>query len=579
MLNKYYQDELAYLREMGQEFARANPQGAHFVGEASSDPDVERLLEGFAFLTARLRQKLENELPELTHSLLELLWPHYLRPIPSTTIIQFEALPQAAKEIRTIPRGAELHSIPVDGTPCRFRTVSDVTLAPLILETLTLRKDATPQLKLRFRLPDGVSLKKVQIPGLRFHLAGDPAASRALYLCLCRYVKRITVQAAGSTTVLPMGAAAVKPVGFSAGEALLPFPGNSFLGFRLLQEYFAFPSKFMFVDLTGLQGLSALGDAAAFDLTFELSRLPEGMPPITAANLLLNCTPAINLFAHDADPIRVDHTRAEYRVRPSGQNPEHFEVYAIDRVGALQRGTGKAVEYRPLFRFQRSAGPDVRFYRHFLAPSAMNEGWEVFLIPVPAQTPGELPDVEVLSLELTCTNRQLPSKLNVGDVATATSTSPAFARFKNITRPTPSVPPPLGGDLHWRLLSHLSLNYVSFADLETLRAVLGLYHFRARVDRQAEHGLRQLLDGIKRLSASPCTRLEQGAPIRGLAIELEVDEENFAGEGEAYLFGSILNEFFSQYASLNAFSRLTLKGLKFGEIHTWPIRLGDRIIL
>jgi type VI secretion system protein ImpG len=158
MLNKYYQDELAYLREMGQEFARANPQGAHFVGEASSDPDVERLLEGFAFLTARLRQKLENELPELTHSLLELLWPHYLRPIPSTTIIQFEALPQAAKEVRTIPRGAELHSIPVDGTPCRFRTVSDVTLAPLILETLTLRKDATPQLKLRFRLPDGVSL-------------------------------------------------------------------------------------------------------------------------------------------------------------------------------------------------------------------------------------------------------------------------------------------------------------------------------------------------------------------------------------------------------------------------------------
>jgi type VI secretion system protein ImpG len=579
MLNKYYQDELAYLREMGQEFARANPQGAHFVGESSSDPDVERLLEGFAFLTARLRQKLENELPELTHSLLELLWPHYLRPIPSMTIVQFEALPQAAKEVRPIPRGAELQSIPVDGTPCRFRTAAPVTLAPLTLETLTLRKDSSPQLKLRFRLPEGVSLKKVPIPGLRLHLAGDPAASRALYLCLCRYVKRITVQAAGATSVLPLTGAAVKAAGFGAEEALLPFPSNSFLGFRLLQEYFAFPAKFMFVDLTGLQGLSALGDATVFDLTFDLSRLPEEMPPVTTANVLLNCAPAINLFAHDADPIRVDHTRVEYRVRPSGQNPEHFEVYSLDKVGTHQKGTGKPIEYRPLFRFQKAAGPEVRFYRHYLAPSAMNEGWEVFFIPVQAPTPGELPDVDVVSLELTCTNRQLPSKLNIGDLSTPTSTSPPFARFKNITRPTPSVLPPLSGDLHWRLLSHLALNYMSFANLETLRAVLGLYHFRARVDRQAEHGLRQLLDGIKRLVATPSTRLDRGAPVRGLSIELEVDEENFAGEGEAYLFGSILNEFFSQYASLNAFTRLTLKGLKFGEIHTWPIRLGERIIL
>src|SRR5258708_2748711 len=191
--NKYYQDELSYLRELGKEFALANPEAAHFVGESSNDPEVERLLEGFSFLTARIRQKLDDEIPELTHSLVEMLWPHYLRPIPSMTIMQFEALPQAAKTVRPISRGTEVQSVPVDGTPCRFRTSYDVTLQPWSLESLSVRTDAQPALKLRFRVADGVSLKKLGINELRLHLAGEAAVSRALYLCLCRYLKRITL--------------------------------------------------------------------------------------------------------------------------------------------------------------------------------------------------------------------------------------------------------------------------------------------------------------------------------------------------------------------------------------------------
>ncbi len=579
MLNKFYQDELAYLREMGQEFARAYPEGAHFVGEASKDPDVERLLEGFAFLTARVRQKLESDLPEVTQSLIELFWPHYLRPIPSMTIVQFDVLPQAAKEPHSVPRGAELLSIPVDGTPCRFRTCFDTPIAALTLESATLKRDTPPHLKLRFRLPDGLSLKKLPLSRLRLHLAGDSSVSRALYVCLCRYLRRITAQPPGAPQATPLARAAVRPIGFSPEEFLLPFPGNSFTGFRLLQEYFAFPSKFMFVEVEGLEELAGLGEASAFDLTFELSRLPDAMPPVAPANLLLNCTPAINLFSHDADPLRMDQTRTEYRLRPSGPHPEHFEIYTVDRVSGLVRGTGKPIVYRPLFRFERPAGAEVRYYRHSLVPSSADENCDVVIAPVLPPASAETAEIEVLSLELTCTNRQLPSKLNVGDLSVATPTSPTFARFRNISRPTPSVPPPLGGDLHWKLLSHLALNAQSLLDLDRFRALLGLYHFRARVDRQAEHGLRQLLDGIKRLSTAPETRLLRGAPIRGLSVEVEVDEENLAGEGEAYLFGSILNNFLSQYVSLNAFSRLTLKGLKFGEIHTWPIRIGGKTAL
>jgi len=578
VFNKYYQDELAYLRELGQEFAKANPEGAHFVGEAGGDPDVERLLEGFSFLTARIRQKLDDELPELTHSLVEMFWPHYLRSIPSMTILQFEALPQAAKEARSILRGSEVQSVPVDGTPCRFRTAYDVHLAPVSIESLALKTETPPSLRIKFKVSDGVQLPKVAPASLRLHLAGDAVVSRALYLCLRRYLKRIVVQAPGAKP-LELPKAAVRPAGFSPEELLLPFPGNSYTGFRLLQEYFAFPSKFMFLDVAGLEGLASLGPVPSFELVFELSRLPEDMPPVTAANVLLHCTPAVNLFSHEADPIRLDQTRTEYKVRPSGDNSQHFEIFTIDKLSGVVKGIGKSREYRPLFKFTRPSGNDVLFYRSRLQPAVADDGNDVFLTPLPSQATGEMPDIEVLSLELTCTNRQLPTKLKPGDVNAPTSASPTFARFKNITKPSPAVPPPLGSDLHWRLLSHLALNYLSLIDLDTLRVTLGLYNFRARVDRQAENAQRLLLEGIKRIAAAPATRLVEGYPVRGLSVEVDLDEENFGSEGEAYLFGAILDEFFAQYASINAFLRLTVKGIKFGEIHSWPTRIGERIIL
>jgi type VI secretion system protein ImpG len=577
VFNKYYQDELAYLRELGQEFARAYPEGAHFIGEPGSDPDVERLLEGFAFLTARIRQKLDDEIPEFTHAMVDLFWPHYLRPVPSFTVVQFEALPQAAKESRAIPRGAELRSVPVDGTPCRFRTVYDVTLAPLALEAVALRTETPPSLRLKFRLAEGVPLAKAGLSTLRLHLAGDAAVARALYLCLACYARRVWAQVPGGP-VTPLPGAAVRPVGFSPDEAILPVPTRAFAGFRLLHEYFAFPSKFMFVDLAGLEGLAGLGAASSFELTLELSRLPAEMPPVTAANVLLGCAPAVNLFPHEAQPVRADHTRTEYPVRAAGENPAHYEIYSLDRVQGVVRGTGRPREYLPLFRFARPPGDEPFYYRHRLEPSVAGEGTDLYVSPL-LSAPDATLDIEVFSFDITCTNRALPSRLKPGDVSVASTGSPTFARFRNLTKPTPSVRPPLDGDLHWRLLSHLALNYRSLVDLDSLRTLLSLYHFRARADRQAENAHRLLLEGIRRVSADSATRMIDGHPVRGLSVELEVEEDRLGGEGEAYLLGAVLNEFFAQYVSLNAFARLTVKGLKYGEVHAWPTRLGERILL
>ena len=584
MFNKYYQDELSYLREMGREFSLAHPDAAPYLAEAGVDPDVERLLEGFAFLSGRIRQRLDDHFPEITQSLMHLLWPHYLRPIPATTIIQFDPLPQAMKEPHDIPRGTELESVPVDGTPCRFRTVFDVRVEPVVLEGVEFRSETPPLLKLKFRVPEGAVLKKSPIQKLRLFLQGEPVVTRALYLCLQARLKRVQVKildgaASGKTLDLP--ASAVQPAGFKADEGLFPMPLTSFEGYRLLLEYFAFPAKFLFLDLTGLEPLSGLGEFKTFEVVFEMDRLPASMPPLGAAGILLNCAPAVNLFKRDADPIRVDQERTEYKLWPSGGGTGHYEIYTVDAVIGLVKGTAKRRDYRPFLGFDHSLSKDqedAAFYQTRMENSVSAEGTETY-ISFAASGLESLLDIETLTLDLTCTNRQLASKLKPGDVKVATPTSPSFARFKNITKVMPSVPPPLGQDTFWRLLSHLSINFNSLSRVEILRSVIGLYNFRAMVDRQADQANRLLLDAIKRVETKPALHLFRGEPVRGVAVTVELSEDGFSGEGDVFLFGTLLHEFFSLYASLNSFSQLSVRGVKYGEVYSWPPKAGGRITL
>jgi type VI secretion system protein ImpG len=595
--NKYYQDELSYLRELGREFAAAYPEVAPFLAERGSDPDVERLLEGFAFLSGRIRQKLDDEYPEITHALVQLLWPQYLRPIPSMAVLQFEPLPQALKETHRVPRGTLVDSVPVDGTATRFQTVHDVALHPVLLEGVELRMEAPPHLRLKFRLPEGVDLRKVAIPSLRLFIQGEQLVARALYLCLLHHLDGVTIRPADARAAEPrggdakagdativLGRDAVRPVGFDPSEPLLPESRITFEGYRLLQEYFTFPAKFHFVDLVGLERLRGLGECRAFDVTFVLKRLPENMPALGTGGFLLNCCPIVNLFPHEADPIRLVPGRTEYLLRPAGSDPAHYEIHSVDRVSGLLRGTAKPQEYHPLFGFHHPAAsgdPDSAYYRLRLTPSAVREGSETHISFV--RRSGEiasiLSDVEVVSLALTCSNRQLASKLRVGDISVPGPTSPVFARFRNISRVMPSVAPPLEGDIYWRLVSHLALNYLSLGDVENLRAIIGLYNFRGLVDRQAEQAGRQTAEGIKLVEIRPATRLLEGAPVRGVSIRLDMEEDNYAGEGDMYLFASILNEFFALYVTANSFSQLEVRGLKYGEVYRWPPRLGTQAML
>ena len=386
MFNKYYQDELLYMRDLGREFAKNYPEAAPFLAEPGSDPGVERMLEGFAFISGKLREKIDDELPEITHTLLATFFPHYLQPVPAMTIMHFEPLPQFAREIHHISRGTPVDSVPVDGARCHFQTLYDVDLAPLRIADVSLSQGTPAELRLKIQVIDPQAAGKFALSRLRLHLAGDVVVARALNVCLHRHCGRVTVRVGERSVTLAQPA--VRAVGFSTDESLAPGIPASATSQRLLHEYFAFPAKFMFVDVVGLEPAEDLISSGAFDLCFHFDRLPESMPPISVANIQLNCTPAINLFTHPADPIRVSPERTEYLVRPAGINPAHFEIASVLSVMGLVRGASQPKPYRPYLNLTRSSHQDGGFYVERRRPALIGHGTDLYIslagAPVPA---------------------------------------------------------------------------------------------------------------------------------------------------------------------------------------------------
>ncbi len=586
--NKYYEDELSYLRELGREFAHANPELAPFLSEGGNDPDVERLLEGFAFLTGRVRQKIEDDLPELTHSLIALLWPHYLRPIPSMSIVEFTPVVNAISECKLIEKGVELDSIPVEGTACRFRTCYDVALYPLDLDAVELKQDGLGcRLKLTFELQAGASLEQLNLQSLRLHLHGESSVSKTLYLWLCRYLDGVSVKAVGDGSAnnrFDLKASAVQPVGFADEDGLLPYPPNSFLGYRVIQEYFALPEKFLFFDITGLAPLVNFDRTLQrFEIKFEFSRTFDDGFRLLRDNFRLFCTPVINLFSQDADPVRVDHAKSEYRVRPSGRDPAHTEIFSIDHVEGWIQGSGKRREYKSFESFEHCTDVGENdlpiYYRTRLHPAVVGKGIDSYIAFVGPDERQAVPPTETVSLQLTCSNRNLAEKLRAGDIRVATGSSPEFATFKNIDVVTASMMPPLESGLHWRLISGMALNYISLTNIEAFRNIITVYDFRSLNNRQAERINQLRLSGLVNVRVEAIDLLHRGLPIRGLRTHLDMQEKNFSSEGDMFLLASIFDVFLSLYASVNSFHQLVVKGVEHGEVYQWPTRIGQQPLL
>jgi len=576
MFSRYFQQELENLRDLGQAFSQAHPAVAPMLSGTAADPDVERLLEGVAFLTAMLREKIDDEFPEIVHELVQLIWPHYLRPLPATTIVAFEPKPTLKQTMR-IPSGIYLNSVPIEGTPCTFRTVFSVDIHPVTLVDAVLEESAGHPPAVRILLEiKGMKLEEWQPGSLRFFLSDRFPAAADLFMILQRHTKKITIGSPDGGSPVFLGTQTLKAAGFSLDEGLIPYPSNSFPGYRMLQEYFILPEKFLFLDLAGWDTWRDRGDGSRVEIVFELDGAAKPFPRVRKESFTLYATPVVNIFSHDADPIRLDHRKTDYLVRPAGSNVDHYQVYSIENVTGYVQGTAEERTYIPFDLFQRKQG-DFSVYHGKVRKSPIAETVDVFLsVAYPPQ--GTVSRAETLSIELLCTNGALPENLQPGDICKPTSSSPEFVTFRDIRPVTPNVLPPLGTDLLWQMLAHLSLNFLSLATAENLKALLELYIFSESRDRPAVLANQKRINGIEAVNAAQKDRIVNGAIIRGQEIDLEIRQDHFAGPGDLFLFGSVLDHFLGAYATINTYTRLRVHESIKGETFLWQPRLGNHTL-
>ncbi|GLK89274.1 type VI secretion system baseplate subunit TssF [Pseudomonas turukhanskensis] len=578
----YFEAEMRYLREAGKEFAEAFPDRAAQLNldkSGARDPYVERLFEGFAFLMGRLREKIDDDLPELTEGLVSLLWPHYLRTIPSLSVV--ELAPELAQmdSCEHVAQGFEVVSRPIgpQQTRCRYSTTEPITLRPMALESLRLAQETDGRSVLRLRFSRGplVDWQMVDRSRLSLYLNADAPLACALHQALTLQAQTVYVQLAGEVERTAVEACFM-PKGFAPQERLWPKGQASFSGYQLLLEYFSFREKFMFVNLCGLEHLELEASVPWFELDVVLSEpWPEAFA-LSAQHLRLHCVPVINLFALEADPLTLAPLQTDYLLRPMRLQDGHIEIYSVDEVSSSRKA--ERYPYVPFTSFRHKGGmlrddaPERYFHTRLKrAGNGLLDTW--LILGGEGYEQDCLGTQQSLSLRLTGTNGQLPRKALqstlLDTMAQATQTA---IRVRNLCAPTQPCYPPNRDRFHWRVLSHLGSNFLSMLDsAEVLRGTLALY------DWTHSELNRRRLEAIIDVRHHLIQRFERGFVLRGVDIEVTLDAQGFCGEGDIHLFGELLSRFFAAYADVHLFNQLTLilqptgKCLRWNENHSLRI--------
>jgi len=614
---RLYRQELVHLREMGAEFAREFPKIAGRLGmdgaDIPADPYVERLLEGFAFLAARIQLKMEAEFPRFTQHIFEKTYPLYLCPIPATGIVQFK--PNLAEgdlsQGPVVPRGSTMLSKypPESQSRCKFVTAHEVALWPLELvqaqyhtrdlSSLDLKRfhGAKAAIRLRLRTTAGLKCSEVALDTLHLHIRGGEGIATRIYEQLMCRVKAVVVHSAGRPPkrIDDLPAKCVREYGFRDEQAMLPVSPQAFQGYRLLQEYFVLPERFLFFELAGLAPAMAQRDETEFDISILLGEADVELDGVISPdNFKLCCCPVINLFEERLDRIHLSDQAFEYHLVRDRTAPLDYEIHSVMDVkgyGAMEEGGEQNFES---FYAARDVGVDTKagYYAVHRMPRALSEreqrgirrstrypGSEVYISLVDSNTAPYHSALRQLGVRALCTNRDLPMIIPIGQTETDFTLDiglpiQSIRVLGSITAPKHSF---AEGEHAWRLISHLTPNYLSILDTEAgeagtaLREILGLYSDLTR----PEH--RQQVDGVRSVTAKAVLRrIHEGGPIafaRGMEVKVTVDEYSFEGIG-AFLLGAVLNHFFARYVTINVFTELVLNSVQRGEIKRWPLMAG-----
>jgi type VI secretion system protein ImpG len=606
----YYERELDYIRKMAVQFAEKHPKVAsRLVLEPTKceDPHVERLLEAFAFLAARVHLKIDDEFPEISEALLTVIYPQLVRPIPSMSIVEFQLDPEKGKLTSGLPieRNSVLQSRPVGGVPCSFRTCYDTMLWPVTvtaaewkppsrLQPPVKSSDSSGAVRIQLRCAPDVTFQDLKIDHLRFYLEGEGGFVNTLYELLFSRLNRILVRDPTPGSKIPpvtLPASALRAVGFAENEGMAPYSHRSFVGHHLLMEYFSFPEKFFFIDITGLGSIWASGPPQTVEFVFLISDV-EGEDrrqrlelELTKKTFRLACAPVVNLFTQVAEPIQLNQRRYEYAIVPDVRRPYATEVYSVDEVACINTENQETKTYESFYSLRHSArgGKQQCYWLARRRPSVKpnDEGTDMFLSLIDLSMRPVNPDANILSIRTTCTNRDLPARLPFGneDGDFELEGASSIKSIVALRKPTPTIRPPSGKGALWRLISHLSLNHLSLVQegTEALKQILRLYDVGQSAYSQ------NVIDSVLKVKSSPHfarVSSENGVTFaRGSRVEVQLDEGQFVGGG-AFLFASVLERFFGLSASLNSFTQLIVTTPQRKEsLHEWLPRAGRRILI
>jgi type VI secretion system protein ImpG len=618
---RYYSQELQHLREVGGEFAKDYPKIAGRLGLDSfecADPYVERLLEGFSFLAARVQMKIDAEFPRFTQHLSELVYPHFLTPTPSMAVVQLQPdlLNPALQKGYVLPRGSAMCSVlgAGDNTACEYRSAHTLTLWPIELVEakffthagnqagMGVTLPATVKAGVRLRLRShGVAFKDLPLDTLNLHLRGADDMPLRIYEKLLGSVEGVLVAPVGRPAawraLLPKSALSAR--GFDEAEALLPSDSRSFEGYRLLQEYFAFPQRYQFVELAGLQaGLRKCAEKEV-EITILLNRAdPQLEKTLDASHFALHCAPVVNLFQRRADRINVSGEELEHHVLVDRTRPMDYEVYQVASVTGYGNGPESEQRFMPFYTardigalHQDSAFFQVRREQRVVSqrqrrdgPRSSYIGSETFIAIVDAAEAPYSDELRQLGLTVWCTNRDLPLSMPIGVGKTdfiLDAGAPVTA-VRCVAGPSEPRASFAEGSVAWRLLNQLSLNYLSLVDTDPVQGAVALREMLALYCQANDMTAQRQVEGVRSIASKAVTRrMPSPGPItfgRGLEITVTLDDAAFEGTG-AFLLGAVLNEFFAQYVSINSFTETVVRTLARGEIMRWPAKGGACAIL
>ncbi len=619
-LLRLYEGELAFLRDMGSEFAAEFPKVASRLDLGSTevaDPYVERLLEGFAFLAARIQLKMESEFPTFTQSLLQMVYPHYLAPTPSMAVVRFQPDQTGIRGVPKgvdLPAGTELRSLlgTQDQTNCEFRTGHAVRLLPIEISEaeyisspaavaalgLPEQKGVKAAIRLRLKASGELVFNKIGLERLSLFLGGPEGSRERLYEQLLANVTGIFVRP--SVRPLPwqerLPLTAIQARGFAPQDALLPQAPQSFDGYRLLQEYYAMPERFLFVDIDGLDRAVARCTSNELDIVLLLNRSELSLAKnFGADHFSLFCTPAINLFARRSDRINIVEREVEHLIVPDRMRPLDYEVFSVQSVEGYAADGSAPQQFLPFYAandLSRNPGHNS-YYMLRRQPRQLSSrsrqrgprssylGHETMISLAGGNASPLSHSLRQLGLDLLCTNRDLPISMPTGKQNTdfTITVSAPVASTRCVVGPTTPRPCRADGEYAWRFISHLGLNYLSLTDSGAAQGAAALRELLRLYVPSATSVMARQLEGLLSVQSHPVVRRIPGAgPVavgRGLEVTLLMDESAFGGTS-GILLGAVLDRFFAKYVSINAFTETVLRSAERGEVMRWPMQIGLR---